>query len=64
MKSPVFGLGRNRKHRAHSSKVNSAAANVNMRGKKEKSMSCYCCVCVDYRDDMIKAIHTKEMREY
>jgi hypothetical protein len=34
MKSPVYGLGRNRKHKPRGSTNHPSAANVNMRGKK------------------------------
>ena len=62
-KSPVYGMGRNRKHRAQRGPVHAAAANINMRGKKTKRMSCWCCVCVDMRDKIQYNIHTKEMRD-
>jgi hypothetical protein len=61
-KSPVFGSGRNWYHRPRRAAPNHpAAANVNMRGKKTKSMSCYCCVCLDMRDKMLRDIHAKEI---
>lgn len=62
-KSPVYGMGRNRKHRAPRSPFHAAAANINMRGKKSKQMSCWCCVCVDMRDKIMYSIHQKEMRD-
>lgn len=62
-KSPVYGRGRNRKHRAPCGPVHAAAANINMHGKKTKRMSCWCCVCVDMRDKIQYNIHTKEMRD-
>ena len=62
-KSPVYGRGRNRKHRGYQGygPRPSAAANINMKGKKSRIESCYCCVCIDMRDDLLKKIHTKEM---
>ena len=63
MKSPVFGAGRNRKHRAPRGPYHPAAANMNLRGKKHKSMSCYCCVAIDMRSDYMKKLHTQEMRK-
>lgn len=63
MKSPVFGLGRNWYHRATSSPRHPAAANINLKGKKAKSMSCGCCVCIDMRSDYAKKLHMREMRE-
>ena len=56
-------MGRNRKHRAPRGPFHAAAANINMRGKKTKRMSCWCCVCVDMRDKIQYNIHTKEMRD-
>lgn len=61
MKSPVWGAGRNRKHRAPRGPHHSAAANINMRGKKYVSTSCSCCSCVDMRADYTKKIHQQEM---
>jgi hypothetical protein len=58
-KSPIYGLGRNRKHRQ--GPLHAAAANVNMRGKKERMMNCGCCVCLDMRDKITQDIHKKEM---
>lgn len=60
-KSPVFGSGRNWHHRPVGAKHHPAAANVNMHGKKHKSMSCGCCDCIDMRDKLLLSIHTKEM---
>ena len=62
-KSPVYGMGRNRNHRAPRSPYHAAAANINMRGKKNKTMSCWCCVCVDMREQIMYNIHKKEMRD-
>ena len=65
-KSPVYGMGRNRKHRAKRQKnvpIHSAAANINMRGKKTKHMSCWCCICVNMREKILYSIHKKEMRD-
>jgi hypothetical protein len=61
-KSPVYGRGRNRKHRGHCGPVHAAAANINMRGKKSKPDHCWCCVCVDMREDIVYRIHKKEMK--
>jgi predicted ferric reductase len=60
MKSPVYGSGRNRKR--NKGPFHASAANINMHGKKSKSYDCWCCVCIDMRDSMIKKIHKKEMR--
>lgn len=61
MKSPVYGLGRNRKHRPQGHVLHPSAANVNMKGKKEKTMSCLCCFCVDKRDEIAYKEHIKEI---
>lgn len=61
-KSPVCGKGRNRKHRGiHKAANRPAAANINMKGKKTKTMSCYCCVCIDMRDQVLLKEHKKEI---
>ena len=60
-KSPVYGAGRNRNHRPSGVINHPAAANVNMRGKKSKSMSCWCCECIDMRDKLRLQEHIKEM---
>ncbi len=65
-KSPVYGRGRNRKHRAKRQKnvpIHAAAANINMRGKKSKVDHCWCCVCIDMREEIIYRIHKKQMRD-
>jgi hypothetical protein len=62
-KSPVYGRGRNRKHRGHRGPVHAAAANINMRGKKSKPDHCWCCICIDMREDILYRIHKKEMRD-
>jgi hypothetical protein len=66
-KSPVYGLGRNLKNRWRGKKsagpYHAAAANINMRGKKTKRMSCRCCVCIDFREEIVYRIHIKEMRD-
>ena len=62
-KSPVYGRGRNRKHRAPRSPYHAAAANINMKGKKTKGMSCWCCECIDMREKIVYSIHNKEMRD-
>lgn len=63
-KSPVYGLGRNRNHRPPKAVMRASAANVNMHGKKHKVMGCYCCYCVDLREDILKKLHTKEIRDF
>ena len=67
-KSPVYGIGRNLKKRWRGKKTagphHPAAANINMRGKKSKSMSCWCCECIDMREDIQAKEHRKEIREY
>lgn len=60
-KSPVFGRGRNRKHKG-SGPVIGAAANINMRGKKSKIDKCWCCVCIDRREGILLALHKIEMK--
>lgn len=66
-KSPVYGRGRNLKKRWKGKKTaaphHPAAANINMRGKKTKRMSCYCCFCIDMREEILYLIHKKEMRD-
>jgi hypothetical protein len=65
-KSPVYGRGRNRKHRAKRQKnvpIHAAAANINMRGKKSRVEHCWCCTCIDMRDEIMYLIHKKEMRD-
>lgn len=62
-KSPVYGRGRNRNHRPAKSPLHGSAANINMHGKKTKIDHCWCCVCIDMREDMLKKIHSKEIRE-
>lgn len=59
-KSPIYGRGRNRKR--NRGPFHAAAANINMRGKKTKLMSCWCCECIDMREKMLYAIHKKEMK--
>ena len=60
-KSPVFGLGRNWHHRPRGSHFSPSAANVNLKGKKYKRMGCGCCSCIDFRDNILKKEHKKEM---
>ena len=62
-KSPVYGRGRNRKHRAPGGPFHAAAANINMRGKKSRVDHCWCCICVDMREEIVYRIHMKEMRD-
>lgn len=61
-KSPVYGRGRNRKH--NKGPFHPAAANINMKGKKSKTMSCWCCVCVDMRDEIRDKEHHKEINKH
>jgi hypothetical protein len=61
MKSPVWGAGRNRKHRALSGPNHASAANVNMHGKKYVASNCWCCSCIDMREDYKKKLHSQEM---
>ncbi len=65
-KSPVYGRGRNRKHRGGKGygPFHAAAANINMHGKKSKADHCWCCICVDLRDDLRDEEHRKEIRYY
>jgi len=50
-KSPVYGRGRNRKRRC--GPFHAAAANINMKGQKnQKTDRCWCCVCIDMREDI------------
>ena len=60
-KSPVFGGGRNRYHRPAGAIHHPAAANINLHGKKHKSMSCGCCCCLDLRDKLVMRQHVQEM---
>jgi hypothetical protein len=60
-KSPIYGRGRNRKHRSIGSPNHAAAANVNMKGKKSKTDHCWCCVCIDMREDIQAKEHHKEI---
>lgn len=64
MKSPIYGMGRNRKHKSIGAPLHAAAANVNMHGKKEKVMSCGCCFCIDFRDKLKDEEHRKEINTY
>ena len=50
MKSPVWGCGRNLKHRPPRSPNHASAGSINMRGKRERVMSCGCCVVIDLRE--------------
>lgn len=60
-KSPVYGRGRNRKHRPQKSPLHPSAGGINMKGKKSKPDHCWCCVCIDMRDELLKVQHQKEM---
>ncbi len=61
-KSPVFGLGRNWKHRPRGGSYAPSAANINLRGKKYKRMGCGCCFCADFREDVVRKEHIREIR--
>lgn len=63
-KSPVYGAGRNHKHKPAGSLNHPAAANVNMHDKKTKLMRCGCCECLDLRGSMINKIHQLQMRNF
>ena len=60
-KSPVYGRGRNRSR--NKGPIHAAAANINMRGKKSKVDRCWCCYCIDMREEIIYRIHKKQMRD-
>ena len=62
-KSPVYGRGRNRKHN-HSKVFHPAAANINMKGKKTKADHCWCCICIDFRDEIRDEEHRKEINKH
>lgn len=66
-KSPVYGKGRNLKHRWVGKKTagphHSAAGGINMKGKKIKAVSCYCCFCIDMRDKVHSKEHRKEIED-
>lgn len=59
-KSPVYGRGRNRSR--NQGPIHASAANINMRGKKSRVDHCWCCVCIDMREEIMYSIHKKEMR--
>jgi hypothetical protein len=61
-KSPIYGRGRNRKHRAPRGPSHAAAGNINMRGKKIKLDRCQCCSCIDFRNKIREEEHRREMR--
>ena len=64
MKSPVYGLGRNWKHRAtRNAHFAPSAANINLKGKKDRRMGCGCCYCLDKRDQEAFKTHLQEIRE-
>lgn len=46
------------------SPVPRGAGNINMKGKKERLLSCRCCVCVDLRDKELRKEHMKEIQEW
>lgn len=46
------------------SPVAHGAGNVNMKGKKERMMRCRCCWCYDFREDELKKVHMKEIRNW
>lgn len=61
-KSPVYGRGRNRKHKGiHRAANHAAAANINMKGKKSFVDYCRCCECIDFRDKIRYKEHMKEI---
>lgn len=60
-KSPVYGRGRNRSR--NKGPIHAAAANINMKGKKSKVDRCWCCYCIDMREEMLYSIHKKEMKD-
>ena len=39
------------------------AGRINMKGKKEKVLSCGCCIVYDFRDDYKKKLDEKEIRD-
>jgi len=59
MKSPVYGVGRNRKRNKGS--FHPSAANVNLRGAKTQRQICRCCVCINEKDKALKKEHMKEI---
>jgi hypothetical protein len=63
-KSPIYGRGRNRKHRPDRSTFHAAAANINMRGKKSKPDKCWCCICIDFREDIRAREDAHEIKSY
>lgn len=64
-KSPVYGRGRNRKHRGiHRAANHPAAANINMKGKKSEPDHCWCCICIDFRDKIRDEEHRKEINKH
>ena len=60
-KSPVHGLGRNRKR--NRGPFHASAANTNMRGKKHRMMSCGCCECIDLREKIGRKIADQEIND-
>lgn len=42
-------------------KSNQHAGDVNMKGRKTKTLRCRCCDCVDFREDVLLKEHKKEM---
>lgn len=61
-KSPIYGRGRNRKRRK--GPFHATAANISMKGKKSKPDLCWCCVCIDFRDNVRRKEHEKEISNY
>lgn len=37
--------------------------NANLKGKKTKRLRCGCCTAINFKEDELKKIHTKEMRD-
>jgi hypothetical protein len=62
MKSPVYGSGRNTKHRSMKGPIHPSAGGVNMKGKKSKRMYCGCCDCYDFRQKLLDKIHKREIQ--
>ena len=61
-KSPVYGRGRNRSR--NKGPIHAAAANINMKSKKSKVDRCWCCYCIDLREDLKRKEHGKEISNY
>ena len=44
--------------------VGGVAGNVNLRGKKCKMLSCRCCDVINLKDDYLKKLFEKEIKNY